>query len=282
MRRNRVRAESRHVDKLSESALLQHLRLRRGYAHLSRVACGVTARRMERLLPAYWRRMADIRMIPVYVENGTIMEVGCGNGGYLRYMKSLGWNRVQGVELVSSAVQVAREGGVDVACGRAEDALVRYPDGHFDVIVAAMVLEHMVDPFSFVQLVARKLKSGGQFLGSTVIRDSLDGRVHSAYAVAFDFRRHMLYFTKADLRDLLARSFASVRLTHQSAPVDFVRPAKWRVERGSARWIDRALIAGDRAGLPRLLTPALAMLGLTGRVSFSCCGMRGPQAGGVL
>jgi SAM-dependent methyltransferase len=45
---------------------------------------------------------------------------------------------------------------------------IPFPDGHFDLIVAVMVLEHVADPRSFFHEVSRVLKPGGCFIGHTI------------------------------------------------------------------------------------------------------------------
>jgi SAM-dependent methyltransferase len=45
---------------------------------------------------------------------------------------------------------------------------VPFPDGHFDLVVAVMVLEHVADPRSFLGEVARVLRPGGRFVGHTI------------------------------------------------------------------------------------------------------------------
>jgi SAM-dependent methyltransferase len=49
-----------------------------------------------------------------------------------------------------------------------KDGRIPFPDGHFDLVVAVMVLEHVADPRSFLAEVNRVLKPGGHFIGHTI------------------------------------------------------------------------------------------------------------------
>jgi len=212
---------------------------------------------------ARWGAGCDL--IPRFVPDGRLLEIGCGTGQTLNKLRDLGWRNLYGVEISDSAARIARRSGFTVATANVESALESYPDGWFDAIVAEMVLEHLVDPFAVVQQVARKLKPGGEFLFSTVIRDSLDGRIFGRYSVSYDFPRHMVFFRKRDLNELLRPEFDRVQSWHQNTPIDFQRPAYLR----SARF-DPELqrFFKSRAGARVVLL--LARLKLMGRVSYRC------------
>jgi SAM-dependent methyltransferase len=48
------------------------------------------------------------------------------------------------------------------------DGTITFPSEHFDLVVAVMVLEHVVNPRTFLSEVARVLKPGGHFIGHTI------------------------------------------------------------------------------------------------------------------
>lgn len=212
---------------------------------------------------ARWRAGCDL--VPRFVHEGRLLELGCGTGETLNKLRDLGWQNLYGVEISDSAARIARSSGFTVKTATIETALESYPDGWFDAIVAEMVLEHLIDPFAVVRQIARKLKPGGEFLFSTVIRDSLDGRIFGRYGVCYDFPRHMVFFRKRDLNELLQTDFDRIQSWHQNTPIDFQRPAYLRSGRFDP---ELQRLFKSRAGARAVLL--LARLKLMGRVSYRC------------
>lgn len=212
---------------------------------------------------ARWQACCDL--IPTFRSSGSLLEIGCGNGGYLRRLRDLGWQNLQGVELVPRAAAAARSLGFDVQEASVEDALKMYPDEHFDVIVSSMVIEHLLNPFEIARVIASKLKPGGELLFSTVIRDSLDGYVFGPYGVSYDFPRHMVFFRKHDLNKMLEGRFEVLRSCHQSTPIDFQRPARLR---GAP--VDAYISRFFQSTVGLWVVRRLAHLKLMGRVSYRC------------
>ena len=211
------------------------------------------------------RRRAGCDLVPQFVPEGRLLELGCGTGHTLNRLRDLGWRDLYGVELSESAARLARRSGFTVETSTIEAALESYPDAWFDAIVAEMVLEHLVNPFAVVQQIARKLKPGGEFLFSTVIRDSIDGRIFGPYGVCYDFPRHMVFFRKRDLNDLLRADFDRIQSWHQSTPIDFQRPAYLRSGR-----FDPELQRFFKTRAGERVVKVLARLNLMGRVSYRC------------
>ena len=209
-----------------------------------------------------WQR--GVALEPDPVPGGRLLELGCASGERLASLRALGWQHLYGVELVPAAAARARAAGFEVICGSAEDPLESFPDAHFDVIIASMVLEHLANPFAVVDAIARKLKPGGQFLFSTVVHDSADGVLFGSYWSGFDFPRHLVFFRRADLRKFLSRDFERVAMYHQSAPIDYVRSARWR-----NGWLDRRIEKLFSSPRGFSVASVLAWLRLTCRVSVT-------------
>lgn len=225
--------------------------------------------RLARWSPVQHRARAA-SLTPRLVPAGAILEVGCASGARLVRLRDQGWRHVSGIELVPAAAERARAQGFQVECGMVEDALDAFPDGSFDVVVSSMVLEHLYDPFTVVKMIAAKLKPSGQFLFSTIVRDSLDASLYGRYWAGFDFPRHMVHFTRDDIRQMVAGEFEDVRFIHQVAPVDFVRSSTWRSGCGEGKWLDRVFVVLGESLAARLFNLALAYLGRTTRVSVYC------------
>lgn len=95
---------------------------------------------------------------------GRVLDVGCGEGGVGRSLRSAGATEVHGIEVVPAAAAIARETLDSVYEGTVEAALLSAPvTGPFDTICCYDVLEHLADPAS-VLLGLRELAADGGHL----------------------------------------------------------------------------------------------------------------------
>ena len=109
-----------------------------------------------------------------YRENNRLLDVGCGAGNLLQAARKNGWN-AQGLDVSAGAVKHVRSLGFEVFEGELQDA--GFPSGHFDVVTAAELLEHMFDPRPLLNEVARVLRPGGLFWTTTPHARGLSGRL---------------------------------------------------------------------------------------------------------
>jgi SAM-dependent methyltransferase len=245
---------------------LEYLRRALGYAHLPAQPAGTRAR--VALARPWYRWLAGVRLEPRYVPHGRLLEIGCGSGGRLVRLRDCGWRDLTGIELVPAAAERARAKGFDVVCARVEEALQSFGDESFDVVVSEMVMEHLVDPFLVIDAVARVLRPGGEFLFSTIVRDSPDVALYGRYWAGFDFPRHMVYARKSDLAGAMNGAFEALQAFHQVAPVDYVRSSSWRRRGGEGTAFDALIARLGTSKAHKAMHVPLAFAKRTCRVSF--------------
>lgn len=137
---------------------------------------------------------------PRGLKIGSILDVGCGDGAFLAYLKEFGW-QVKGVEINSYAAKRAREMGLEVYN---QDLLgVDFGDERFDVVRLWSVVEHLHRPLATIEKISRILKPGGFLIIQTQNFNSLARRIFKENWSAFDAPRHLYSFTRGTLRRLI-------------------------------------------------------------------------------
>ena len=88
-----------------------------------------------------------------YTKEGVICDVGCGTGEFL---SSINWpGKRYGMEVNKNAIKAAKVNGVDFS----KDILNQ--DIFFDVVVFRGTIQHLPNPFSYIQKAYESLKPGG-------------------------------------------------------------------------------------------------------------------------
>jgi len=134
-----------------------------------------------------------------YVTDGTLLDVGCGNGKYLLQMQKLGWS-VKGVEFNAKAVGICRSNKLDVFQGDLLQA--NFPGNSFDAVTAHHLIEHLPNPVEVITEIARILKPGGQLLIRTPNTNSLARAWFRNNWFADEVPRHLVLFNPASLARL--------------------------------------------------------------------------------
>jgi 2-polyprenyl-3-methyl-5-hydroxy-6-metoxy-1,4-benzoquinol methylase len=92
-------------------------------------------------------------------SSGSILEVGCGMGSFLDYARDRGW-QPRGIEISDYAARHASEAfGLDIFCGEIQDAMIEA--GSVDVVAAFDVIEHVLNPLTFLVEARNSLRPGG-------------------------------------------------------------------------------------------------------------------------
>ena len=129
-----------------------------------------------------------------------VLDVGCGNGGFLWKMRSLGWVAC-GVEPDPKSAGYARAAGLDVRDGLLQPD--SWPAGSFDAIMMNHVIEHLHDPLATLACCWQLLKPGGQITVATPNFESRGHRFFGADWLALMPPTHLVLFTETSLRRAL-------------------------------------------------------------------------------
>ncbi len=163
------------------------------------------------LLARKAKEMLDRRKIAKIVGHcpkapKSYLDVGCGDGRFLRVMEQLGVPRsgLYGLELDKRVVERLRgQGYSGVFCERAED-VGSLPEGGIDLVTMFHVIEHVDNPGTVIGRVCGWLSPGGVFALETPNLDSLDARLfRRTYWGGYHIPRHWNLFTPAAISRLL-------------------------------------------------------------------------------
>jgi SAM-dependent methyltransferase len=128
------------------------------------------------------------------------LDVGCATGALLAALRDKGWEP-QGVEISEAQARYGESRhGLPIFAGTLEDA--RFPSSSFELVHASHLIEHLNDPASFLDEVARVLAPGGLLALTTPNADGFQARLLGARwrSAIYD---HLYLFSLRTLRALL-------------------------------------------------------------------------------
>ncbi len=154
-------------------------------------------------------RLDILPLLPEYSES--VLEIGCGNGATLKYLKGRGKCKVTtGIELTEPAASEAKQ-HIDITLiGDAEKIINTLDSDSYDTVLCLDILEHLVEPWLMVEQISRVLKKDGLAIAS--IPNLRTFRVISNLAISgkFDYadtgimdKTHLRFFTRTSALELL-------------------------------------------------------------------------------
>lgn len=118
-------------------------------------------------MPDKWEHTVALKNLS-NCEN--VLEVGCGFGSFIESALKKGI-KVQGIELNSSAVAIAKKNNLPVTNLDLNEFAIKYPLSQ-DAICSFQVLEHISQPRIFIELCLKILKPGGKLIFAVPNADS--------------------------------------------------------------------------------------------------------------
>ena len=105
---------------------------------------------------------------------GSVCDVGCGKGGFLRICKEEGVSDLNGVDVSKYALNVARKvGGAKLYPVNLERVKLPFGDRKFDLVAAIDIVEHVKNSDNLFSEMFRVLKKGGLLFVTTENTGSL-------------------------------------------------------------------------------------------------------------
>lgn len=153
-----------------------------------------------------------------------VLELGCGRGDTLAYLKATGrcdW--AGGIELFPAAADVARTRLDWLREGDVEQMELELGAGSLDAVLCLDVLEHLVDPWRVLRRISALVRPGGVVVASipnvrharVVIPLLLGGRFEYADQGLLD-RTHLRFFTRRSAVELLECGGLRVDAVHET------------------------------------------------------------------
>lgn len=142
-----------------------------------------------------------LRLIDKLHSKGTLLDIGCGTGAFLRTCSLAGW-KVKGTEPDSNARAVASS---DNQITIEPDFLTAYPDEQFDIITMWHVLEHVHLLSETLDKLRRNLSSDGKLVIAVPNSESYDAKYYSHHWAAYDVPRHLYHFAPKTLTQLIEK-----------------------------------------------------------------------------
>ena len=167
------------------------------------------------------RYAAEAKFLPKISLNGhqLLLDIGCANGDFPRYMRQLGWT-VEGVEVSQNSKIIT-----DFKVYKQDFREIGVYEPRYDAITAWAVLEHVHDPMGYFKKVSQVLKPGGIFVFLVTNFKSLSSRC----LFREDVPRHLYFFTEETVRkylekfdfDLIKKDYSNK--IYSMRPVNFLR-----------------------------------------------------------
>jgi 2-polyprenyl-3-methyl-5-hydroxy-6-metoxy-1,4-benzoquinol methylase len=128
-----------------------------------------------------------------------ILDIGVGVGGFLIFLRDLGYVNARGIDISPSTIRSCKQKGL--SCELVEDT-VRWLDGHvdeFDFICLLDVIEHIrkAELIGFLSAIRRSLKVGGRLLIQTNNMQAQDAQL-----IRYGDITHHLGFCETSLRQV--------------------------------------------------------------------------------
>ncbi len=154
----------------------------------------------------HWVRNITLKQktnwIEPYHQANELLDIGCGNGHFLKACKERGWE-VMGMELDSKTAEQARKYTQTTIVNQLSEIDA---EKKFQLISLWHVLEHVYELDEYFQFFKTHIKPGGKLLLALPNPKSHDADTFKSFWAAYDVPRHIHHFTPKSI-ELLSKKY---------------------------------------------------------------------------
>jgi len=151
-------------------------------------------------------RRTQLRANVMYLDDtkpGKLLDVGCGNGSFLKRMREKGWN-AEGLDFDPLAIERAQSDGLHARLG--DLTTMGYPANSFNAITMNHVIEHVGNPEAYIAECWRILAPGGKLIVVTPNNRSWGHHLFGRNWRDLDPPRHLHVFSSKSLLRIARRA----------------------------------------------------------------------------
>lgn len=163
------------------------------------------------------------KSLPIYVDNGKLLEIGCSHGAKLEEMSEFGWE-TEGIEPNKKAADYS----VNVRKLKVKNKNfpkdIILPNNYYDVVIMEMVIEHLHRPVESIQKISQTLKKGGQLIFSIPYFNGFEFKMFGRFSYGLHLPSHINFFNKNNIHILLVENFSDIKFNFHGFDRDFIAP----------------------------------------------------------
>jgi SAM-dependent methyltransferase len=165
-------------------------------------------REVHSLIRTYGRYLSELDDFGV--KKDALLEIGCGNGFFLREAARQGYRRTVGVEPSKEAVAKAK-GEIEIVCDIMRPTL--FAESSFDAVCLFQVLDHLPDPTAVLRECRAILRPGGLVLCLNHDVGALSARLLGRRSPIIDIEHTYLFDRKSIRRIFAAAGYDVLRVS---------------------------------------------------------------------
>jgi 2-polyprenyl-3-methyl-5-hydroxy-6-metoxy-1,4-benzoquinol methylase len=177
-----------------------------------------------------WYKYKYLPLIKNYQKNASIMELGCGRGIMLEFLKNHGYNNLKGIDISEEQIQIAQAKNLIVNFANALE-FFNTSDNTYDIIIALDFIEHFSkdELIKLFKLIFDRLNKGGSFIIHTP-----NGQAILSSRIIYGDLTHLTIFNPYSLLQILRFvGFNSINF-YERGPVPknlkgIIRTILWRI-----------------------------------------------------